>query len=235
MRKNKKLLLASVAAMGALALGVGATSTFAWYQTTNTAVGVAGSAQDIEDGTVTVNGPAAAGTSINYTITVTLTDDNSGKVLILSEWVSGTPGSYKSYTLDAVLAKVEHTPTSGQELVKSYTVTATGDWGSYAGSAADKAAILAANSETYTVTFSGGTGNDSRAEFGTAVGTGNNAGKIDSTSTTLSESVKNISTSGTVLGKLYIRVDGENKDGDDNVADNGSSFKVIIDATGSVA
>ena len=31
MRKNKKLLLASVAAMGALALGVGATSTFAWY------------------------------------------------------------------------------------------------------------------------------------------------------------------------------------------------------------
>ena len=32
MRKNKKLLLASVAAMGALALGVGATSTFAWYQ-----------------------------------------------------------------------------------------------------------------------------------------------------------------------------------------------------------
>ena len=34
MRKNKKLLLASVAAMGALALGVGATSTFAWYSVT---------------------------------------------------------------------------------------------------------------------------------------------------------------------------------------------------------
>ena len=34
MRKNKKLLLASVAAMGALALGVGATSTFAWYAAT---------------------------------------------------------------------------------------------------------------------------------------------------------------------------------------------------------
>ena len=34
MRKNKKLLLASVAAMGALALGVGATSTFAWYSST---------------------------------------------------------------------------------------------------------------------------------------------------------------------------------------------------------
>ena len=31
MKKNKKLLLASVAAMGVLALGVGATSTFAWY------------------------------------------------------------------------------------------------------------------------------------------------------------------------------------------------------------
>ena len=65
MRKNKKLLLASVAAMGALALGVGATSTFAWFQASSaTTVNKAGA-------TGTLNTKASNLSLGSFTVTVT--------------------------------------------------------------------------------------------------------------------------------------------------------------------
>lgn len=143
--------------------------------------------------------------------------------------------AYKSYTLDAGLQKVEYSPTSTQELVKAFEVTATGVWGSSAESLTPeaKAAMLAANTQAYTVTFSKDSENSARAYFVTQSGStiGEFSGNSDQT---LSEAVKNISTAGVRIGYLLVRADGENTSGAANVADSGS-FTVIINATGSVA
>ena len=227
--KSKKLLLVGVAAMGLAAVGVGGVSSLAWYQTTQSINAVAGTAAGYS---VTVNGPADAAASFDYTINCTITDANSGKALILSTWVTS---AYKSYTLDAGLQKVEHTPTSGEELVKVFTVRATGVWGASAASLTPeaKAAILAASTDTYTVTFSKGDGCAARAMFVTQAN--NTIGSFNNVSNqTLTKAVKDIPTDGVDIGYLLVRVEGENVDEDVNVADTGT-FSVVIDAAGSIA
>lgn len=87
MKKNKKLLLASIAAMGVLAMGVGATSTFAWYASSNsaTATVAAGTAH-------TINTVASDVTAAQYTITVT---PSSVGDLQLTNPVETSTGIYK--------------------------------------------------------------------------------------------------------------------------------------------
>ena len=76
MRKNKKLLLASVAAMGALALGVGATSTFAWYKASGTAVNVT------KQSIVTASQAAITGTQSTVNVVVSAVDSDQAKMFL---------------------------------------------------------------------------------------------------------------------------------------------------------
>lgn len=228
MKKNKIL----IPALAVLALGVaGATTgTVAWYQTVQSLTPKIGTAEGYE---VSVNGPSETAASFDYTISCEITDSHSDKTLILSQYVTS---AYKSYTLDAGLQKVEYTPGDNEELVKVFVVTAKGAWGADSAdlSAEAKAAILAANNQTYTVTFSKDNTCAARAMFVTQASStiGNFSNVSDQT---LTKAVKDIPTTGVEIGYLLVRVDGENTNQQGgNVADT-DPFTVKINATGSVA
>lgn len=92
MRKNKKLLLASVAAMGALALGVGATSTFAWFgaqaAATQTSPAYAGTSITVDKPTLSMNETTV---TITFTLEeVTSTDNNHLQLAVYGKLISGT-------------------------------------------------------------------------------------------------------------------------------------------------
>ena len=102
MRKNKKLLLASVAAMGALALGVGATSTFAWFA----AASASGSVGTVTGGneTMTVTETTAAATNVNVPLLVKVINNlGATDELVLAKYknLSGTDKNLVSGYLDA--------------------------------------------------------------------------------------------------------------------------------------
>ena len=71
MKKNKKLFLASIAAMGAVAIGTGAVSTFAWYTaTTSVKISASGDALGL-----TTTQSTVSFSSLDVTITIASEDN----------------------------------------------------------------------------------------------------------------------------------------------------------------
>ena len=90
MRKNKKLLLASVAALGALAIGVGATSTFAWFKVSTSVSGTMAGANGTA--TVAVNSDAVD-TELNaqvHLIVGSPVGEKTGSNITLTQWKTGS-------------------------------------------------------------------------------------------------------------------------------------------------
>ena len=94
MRKNKKLLLASVAAMGALALGVGATSTFAWYTASQAADPAVGT---VTNGTITTTDPSVELGGLTFDFTLKVNGTTTASVYI---------GTYDADTVTKAIYKV---------------------------------------------------------------------------------------------------------------------------------
>ena len=69
MKKSKKLMLGTIAAMGALAIGAGAVSTFAWYESSMAATANKGSL----DQTITAIKGEADGENVYINVTITTT------------------------------------------------------------------------------------------------------------------------------------------------------------------
>ncbi len=132
MKKNKKLFLASIAAMGAVAIGTGAVSTFAWYASSANASIANGNnvAGSIESASTTLD--VANGYHIKLTVNevtgVQLSHLGTG-----SDYINGSSGDkyvagtlYKGvYVTDSSLVRVDALADDGlADFVKAYTVTA---------------------------------------------------------------------------------------------------------------
>jgi len=129
MRKNKKLLLAAIASMGVLAMGVGATSSFAWYAASHGAVSLTGT----KAGTISTSASEFGATNI----TVTVTDVNSKlDKLVLSDTSGKTYGWINGGAVEA-------------DVPTGFTTITPVKWGFSAAGDAD--AIAAAG--TYYVSF----------------------------------------------------------------------------------
>ena len=89
MRRNKKVLLGSIAALAVLAIGTGAVSTFAWYESTVSAQAAAGTSTTVL-GTSKVD-LASQNVTIDFTMTSSVSPeltDNDGKTYYV---VGGAP------------------------------------------------------------------------------------------------------------------------------------------------
>lgn len=119
MKKSKKLMLGTIAAMGALAIGAGAVSTFAWYSATNNATV---SAKTFTEGSIST---VASSLSVNdYKINVTV------------EAVSGIELSnidssklYKGIYANGQVRTEQVTANPASNFIKAYTITASWDGG----------------------------------------------------------------------------------------------------------
>ncbi len=147
MRKNKKLLLASVAALGALAIGVGATSTFAWFQASNTANINKGT-----DPTGTVKASTAGLTMGAFTVTPVIDPAVSESSVVLSDKdgkvYTGVTGG-KDFDVSGV---------TGNEIGKTYVDVAVKVKIDYTGNVASASEALAvwqaSSNNTFTITIS---------------------------------------------------------------------------------
>lgn len=158
MKSKKKLLLLGVGAMGALAMGVGATSTFAWYQaqsnvgitkgtTAHGALSTVASQLDVQNYTVNFDiVPTTA--SIQLSHVVTAAEASAGLANLNAASLTAGDLVYGGVYNSAVkLAKAESTT----GLITTYTVSA-----SWASAPTDPAEIEYIKGKHFTATMTAG-------------------------------------------------------------------------------
>jgi len=117
MRKNKKLLLAAIASMGVLAMGVGATSSFAWFTVSDagTSVGTIEESVTIVDNETAIGGvkfTAVKGTPVIPTA-LELSDDDGETYLNVGGSPVAKPGVTFSNTYLTIPVSVKVEDVSG--------------------------------------------------------------------------------------------------------------------------
>ena len=112
MKKSKKLMLGTIAAMGALAIGAGAVSTFAWFQVTDASVTYT---PDTSDAVQTIANPYSVG---SFEVTLSFGT--------ISNSITPTDGSGNVYYyLADGTTKVQDTSVSASAKSATFTVTGT--------------------------------------------------------------------------------------------------------------